>query len=327
MKKVLILGATGFIGGHIAKKAMEQGWIVRGLRRNPSATGHIGKAPIKWVDGNLNDRDSLIKAMGGVNWVFHAAGYYPTQADPREVKKQVSYAEFEISNVLSCALESGVQRLIYTSSLTTIGQVPENESRLADERDVYIPGTMPKSGYYEAKIVMEQAALSAVKNGVEVVVLNPTAVFGPGDVNLTLASILIAVAKGWVRIWVPSTVNVVDVRDVASGHIKAAERGRIGERYILGGENLSLKKALTLAAIEAKSKPPWFEIPYWVLDLTVKIGDIFPFLPLHSNHLRAVRYWQGYNPSKARAELDFTTRPFTITIRDAYNWLNDQGLI
>ena len=152
----LVLGATGFIGGHIARAALEAGWEVRGLRRQAGRTGHVEGLPISWVRGNLKDYASLRLAMDRVDIVFHAAAFYPTDGNPRKVREQIQFAEREIQNVLAAVLAAKVKRFVYTSTLTTIGHPAPEENRLADERDVYSPGTLPKSAYYETKIAMEQ---------------------------------------------------------------------------------------------------------------------------------------------------------------------------
>ena len=229
--------------------------------------------------------------------------------------------------MIESAKQAGIQRLIYTSTLTTIGHPPPGENRLADERDFYIPGTLSKSAYYEAKIVMERAILQAASNGLDTVVLNPTAVLGPGDVYLTMGQLLIAVARGFVIGWLPGDINVVDGRDVGKAHITAVENGLTGERYILGGHNFSIKQALTEAAQVAGVEPPRFEIPLWVLDGLVALGDIFPFIPLPSIHLRAVKLWQGYNSEKAQRELGLSPRPFDETVRDALAWFRSEGML
>lgn len=325
--KTLILGATGFIGGHIALAALDAGWALRGLRRNPNSTGHVGDAPVEWVNGNLDDPASLREAMQGIEIVFHAAAYYPKGGDPRKVPEQVACAKGEIQNVLAAAKEAGVRRFMYTSTLSTIGHPPPEENRLADERDVYHPGALPESGYYEAKIAMEDAVLEAAENGLDAVVLNPTAVFGPGDVHLTMGQLLILAARGLAIAWLPGEINVVDVRDVAQAHIAAAERGRMGERYILGGHNFTVREALTAAALAAGSKPPRFEIPSGWIRFFVWIGDIIPSLPLPGNHLRALPLWQGYNTDKAQAELGLSPRPFSGTVKDSLRWFVKNGLL
>jgi dihydroflavonol-4-reductase len=323
--KALVLGATGFIGGHIARAALDAGWEVRGLRRRANRTGHLGDLPVSWVRGDLKDYASLRLAMDRVDVVFHAAAFYPTDGNPRKVRQQVEFAEREIQNVLASALAAKVKHFVYTSTLTTIGHPQPDENRLADERDFYLPGSLPKSAYYESKIAMEQIVLETVAQKFPAVVLNPTAVFGPGDVNLTLGGLLLAVARGKMIGWLPGEINVVDVRDVAAAHLEAVEKGRVGERYIIGGHNYTVKEALTMAANVAGVRAPRFEIPLWVLKGLSGLGDMLPFLPIPGNHLRTVEYWQGYNCEKAQKAIELSPRPFRDTVWDALEWFRKIG--
>ena len=325
--KTLVLGATGFIGGHIAQSALGAGWSVRGMRRNSKSTGHLGEFPVEWIEGNLDDPVSLGEAMQGVDIVFHAAAYYPQGGNPRKVPGQVAYAMDEIQRVLAAVKGCGVRRFVYTSTLSTIGHPNPEENRLADERDVYQPGTLPESGYYEAKIAMENAVLEAANDGMDALVLNPTAVFGPGDVHLTMGQLLIMVARGQAVAWLPGDINVVDVRDVAQAHITAVENGRSRERYIIGGHNYSVKDALTEVAEIVGVKPPRFEVPMSVLKALVILSDMIPALPLPSNHLRALPLWQGYNIDKAKQELGLSPRPFRDTVQDALDWFGEKGYL
>lgn len=325
MPSCLVLGATGFIGGHIAKAALESGWPTRGLRRDLQAVGHLQGASIEWLTGNLADPDSLITAMQGIDVVFHAAAYYPRGGQPRDVPAQVAHAVQQIDTVLGAARQAGVRRVVFTSTLTTIGPPPRDDDRLADERDFYVPGTIPKSGYYEAKFAMEARLLEAARKGFHAVVVNPTAVFGPGDVHLTLGGLLLAVARGWGIAWLPVTVNVVDVRDVAFAHIAAAEKGKTGERYILGGHNMSMRQAMETVVRVANVRPPRFEVPLKVIAWIVALGDAIPFIST-GNHLRTIRHWQGYNITKAQRELGLDSRPFDNTVRDTLDWFKENSL-
>jgi dihydroflavonol-4-reductase len=173
-KTVLVLGATGFIGGHIARAAVEQGWEVRGLRRQPGALGHLGPAPVRWYEGDLEQPASLLPALAGVELLFHAAAYYPQGSRP--VPEHVAHSVQQTRGVLEAAASARVGRVIFTSSLSTIGQPPTGADRLADERDHYVPGSLPGSAYYECKYAMESEALRACAAGQDVVVTNPTLV-------------------------------------------------------------------------------------------------------------------------------------------------------
>jgi dihydroflavonol-4-reductase len=325
MQSVLVLGATGFIGGHIVLAALKQGWAVRGLRRRPGATGHVGPVPITWFDGDLDRPESLTQAFEGAEVVFHAAGYYPTSG--RNVSAQVVYAVEQTRRVLDEARQAGVSRLVYTSSLTTIGRPPASEARLADERDHYIPGSLPRSAYYECKCAMESEVLRVAAEGFPAVVVNPTAVFGPGDLHMALGKLLLVVARGWAVAWLPAQINIVDVRDVAEAQIEAAKVGHVGERYILGGHNDTVRNLLVLAAEAAGVRRPRFEIPLRWVDMAVWLGDRFPALDRVGNHLRAVRHWQGYDCSKAKRELGLSPRPPEVTLNEALTWYQAHGYL
>ena len=323
--KSLVLGATGFIGGQIARAALDGGWEVRALRRNPKSVGDLEGLPIEWVAGNITNSASLRAAMQGVEIVFHAAAYYPSGTHPRQVPAAVAHARQEIETVLNALRAAQVPRLIFTSTLSTIGQPPPGEKRLADERDTYSPSSMPKNAYYECKIAMENAVLAA--NDIDAVVLCPTAVFGPGDVHLTMGKLLISVARGRVPAWLPGIINAIDVRDVAATHIIAAQHGQRGERYILGGHNFTVEEALRQAARAANVTEPRFEIPLWVTRILVTLDDALPFISISGNHLRALPHWQGYNTSKAQTKLGLKPRPFEETARDALSWFEQKGYL
>ena len=138
---------------------------------------------------------------------------------------------------------------------------------------------------------------------------------------------MLAVARGWGIAWLPVTINVVDVRDVAQAHIQAATQGKIGERYIIGGHNMSLRDALNQAAAIVKVPPPRFQLPLWLLDALVHLDDTMPFINLTGNHLRAIRLWQGYDTTKAENDLGLSPRPVEETLHDAFEWFIDRGLM
>jgi dihydroflavonol-4-reductase len=322
MTTALVLGASGFIGGHIAWQALRAGWEVRGLRRDSGATGHLDGAEIAWFDGDLERPETLMAAFSGAQVVFHAAAYYPSRGG--HVPSQVARSVRQVRAVLQAALRAGVERLVYTSSMSTIG--PAEAGRLADERDHYLPGSLAGSAYYECKYAMESEALRASPD-LPVVVLNPTAVFGPGDVHLALARVLVALSSGWGVAWIPAVTNIVDVRDVAQAHVRSAQVGRPGHRYILGGHNLTVEDLMLQAAPLLGVRPPKFEIPLWAIDALVSVCDHLPGLDQAGNHLRTVRHWQGYDTRKAKAELGLDPRPVEVTLVDAVEWLKARGLI
>ncbi len=328
---VLILGATGFIGGHIVRAALDRGWQVRALRRRPDAVGAIGDVAdrIEWVQGELpfqstaipQDLEGLCSAMRGCDGVFHSAAAYPRAE--RDLAGWVSRSVTQIRAVLQAATAARVSRFVYTSTLTTIG-FPSESGRQADERDFYVPGTS-RSIYYEAKFAMEMEVFRAAAEGLPAVILNPTAVFGPGDIKPTTGEVLLRVARGQVPIYFDAVVNSVDVRDVAEAHVSAAERGRAGQRYILGGHNLALQEVLTTTAHVAGVQPPKWKLSARTVDAVIGVGDWLR-LPL-PDLVKTIRHWQPIDSEKARRELGLKARPFRDTARDTIAWFREQHYV
>ena len=326
MTEILVLGAAGFIGGHIAKAALESDMHVSGLRRDPEQTGHLQGLPIDWVEGDLLETERLQAAMKGKDAVFHAAAYYPRdQRLPRA--QHVQNGNQEIQAVLEAFRSSGAGRLIYTSSLSTIGQPPPGSRRPADERDHYRLGSMPKNAYYEVKSVMEKRVLSAAEEGLNAVILNPTAVFGPGDVNLATGQILVLIARGRALISPPGTINAVDVRDVASAQIQAFSQGKSGERYILGGHNLTIPEFVTAAAQVSGVRPPHFTLPEWTLPVLIRLIDALPLTPDAPDHLRALPQKQRYKIDKAVRNLNLDPRGLEETLYESILWFDHHGYL
>lgn len=325
MKRVLVLGATGFIGGHIARAALGHGWEVLGLRRKSGSTGHLGEAPLRWFEGDIDEPETLASVLDGVDTVFHAAGYYPSHT--RDIAGQVAHAVRQTRGVLNALRQAAVTRVVFTSSMTTIGTVPVHEARLADERDLYIPGSVARSAYYECKFAMESEVLRAALAGLPTVVVNPTAVFGPGDHCQALGGVLLAVARGLAIGWLPASINVVDVRDVAAAQIQATEFGRPGERYILGGHNGTVRDLLNLIAEIADVRAPRIEISTRLVKLVLALGKFIPVLDRMGNHLWAIHTWQAYDCSKAAQELGLKPRPLRQTFEDALSWYRLHGYL
>lgn len=321
--KALILGGTGFIGGQIARAALEAGYQVRALRRRHSVGALTDVAhQIEWVQGDLDDLDSLVAAASGCDVLFHAAAHYPHSS--QDISGEVAYARAQMGRVLEAARRTGVERLIYTSSLTTLGS-PSQPGRLADERDFYTPGSSG-SAYYEAKFAMEQMALEAAAGGLPAIILLPTAVFGPGDVKPTTGQLLLEVAKGRVPVYFDAAINVVDGRDVAAVHVAAVERGRVGERYIIGGHNLTLRQGLTVTARAAGVAPPRIRLPRTLVDAFIRLTDALPGVELPEN-MRTSRFWQPLSTLKAQRELGLAARPLEQTIRDTLAWFREHGYL
>jgi dihydroflavonol-4-reductase len=327
MTRALVLGSTGCIGNNVVRACIAAGWQVRAFRRATSRTWMLDGLDAETVVGDLGDPASLEAAMHGCDVVFHAAAYYPLHSLDRENSLRIAVGEMR--NVLSAAADANVERLVYTSSLTTIGP-PGDPGRLADERDYYLPGST-RSAYFECKWAMESEAWRAAAQGRPVIIVNPTAVFGPWDVKPATGEILLNVAKGRMPVWLDLDVNVVDARDLGHGQVLAAERGHIAQRYILGGDNLPLRRALTMAAQEAGVRPPRWEAPAGLVSAGVRIGEALGRLPLIRplplEHFKTLGEWRALSTEKARRDLGFDPRPTTDTIRDTLAWFRQYGYL
>jgi len=321
------LGATGCIGNNTVRAGLAAGWQVRAFHRPSSDTWMLDGLNVEHTLGDLGDPTSLLEAMRGCDLVIHSAGYYPS--GPGDMAGSLRQATSQMRHVLDAAAETRVRRLVYTSALTTVG-APGEANRLADERDYYLPGSTGSS-YFESKWAMEAEAWRAIARGLPVVIVNPTVVFGPWDVKPTTGEVLLNVARGRLPVWLDLDINIVDARDVGQGQVLAAERGRVGERYILGGQNLPFREALGLAAREAGAPPPRWQLSVSLLRRLVGLGEalgrlpLLRSLPLH--HLRTVTEVRALSTAKAQEELGLETRPVVETIRDTLAWFREHGYL
>jgi dihydroflavonol-4-reductase len=330
------LGATGFIGGQIVIAAHLKGWHVRAARRNPNSVGALSDiAPnerFEWVYADLANADSLFKAMRGYDIVFHAAATYPQNF--RDIAHEVALAKAEMQNVIEAAQAARVSKLIYTSSLTTLTATPPPQiniaqltTPLADENRFYKPGSV-QSAYFEAKFAMEQMALQAAQN-LDVCILLPTAVFGPGDIKPTTSIVIRDSAKlirrGLPLVYFDAVINAVDGRDVAQAHVMAAELGKRGERYIIGGTNASLLSLMLEIAHALNKKPHTIKIARRLVKNIVKVSDWLPFTHMPEN-FRTFEYWQPVSDAKIRSEFGYTSRPLQETVRDTLRWFEKMAM-
>ena len=327
MTRALVLGSTGCIGNNIVRACLAAGWQVRAFHRPGSDTWMLDGLQVEHAVGDILEPATLVAAMRGCDVVFHAAAYYPRHS--LDLPGALRTAVTGMRRVLAAAAEARIERLVYTSTLTTVGP-PADAGRLAAECDFYLPGSTD-SAYFETKWAMEGEAWRAAAQGQPVIIVNPTAVFGPWDVKPTTGEILVNVARGRFPVWLDLDVNVVDARDVGEGQRLAAERGRAGRRYILGGENLPVREALTIAAREAGVPPPRWKAPLGLVRGLVRAGEaagrlpLVPPLPLE--HFKTIGEWRAMDTARARAELGFETRPFVETVRDALAWFREHGYL
>ncbi len=320
--RVCVLGATGFIGGQIARTAHAVGMQVHAVRRRAGTVGAIGDLPVTWHQGDLEDPASLIPAMRGCDVLFHAAGYAPFAE--RDALQATCRGVRQMRGVLWAAGEAGIARVVYTSSLTTIGVPPPGVNRLPDERDGYLPGSTCNP-YYEAKWAMEHEALRANQAGLPVVTLCPTAAFGPGDVKPSTSRILLELAKGRLPFGVDVVTNIVDGRDVALAHVRATTQGIPGERYIVGGHNLNVAHALRQAAQILGVKEPRWTLSVRAVRRLLRLLDRLR-VPVPAT-VRGLPYWQPLNGEKGWQAFGLRPRPFEDTVRETVAWFCEHGYV
>lgn len=327
--RTLVLGATGQLGSNLVRTLLARGGVVRALIRPASAARTLAGLAVERVAGDLNDAASVLRACEGIQAVYHCAGYYPPQTLPAE--QATAQALAETRNVLDAARRASVKRLIFASTLTTIGP-PASASKLADETCRFTT-RYSRNPYLMAKVAMEEAVLAAASNSVPAVVVNPTAFFGPYDSKPTSGTQVLMIAKRRMPFYVEGPINVIDVRDVAAGMIAAAERGRVGERYILGNWNTTQKELNGLIAREAGVMAPLAPVPFPIARLGAKAQDwAFQMVlrrpaPVPGFFIEMLRHMQHYDCSKAIRELEYPRSPVDQAIRDALAWFHANGYL
>lgn len=326
--KAIVLGATGFIGSHIARALVGAGIDVRILRRSTSPSLALEGLKVEEVVGDLNDRDSLIKGMKGCDALFNAAGYYPIYSFDRDHQKSIALRQMR--NVLEAFEESGVSKFVYTSSMSTIGKNPDGPS---NEETPYDPEYFTGL-YYEIKYLLEQEILKYTRRGFHIVMVNPTGVFGDYDVKPTSGTLVVEIANKKVPAIIQAKMNAVDVRDVGKGHVAALLKGCSGTHYILGNHNTTVWDVAHLIAKLAGVPPPKFKIPLAAATVAAHLSEYLgkyllhrekPFLPLVG--IDFLKYGMHYDTSRARNELGFTSTPLEETIEREIRWFRKHHYI
>jgi dihydroflavonol-4-reductase len=342
--RALVTGSTGFVGANLVQGLVEAGHQVRALQRRTSRLDALAGLTYEPASGDILDPASLAEATAGMDWVFHVAAV----ADYWRYGGAAWLYHVNVGgtrNVLETALAAGVQRVILTSSAASLG-VPRcdpqhpgqaryaerNGRALLDETATFnlSPARLP---YGHSKHLAEKVARGFVQRGLEVVILLPTAILGPRDVNMISGSLILAVYRRQVFAIPPGGVNYIDVGDVVAGHIAAAERGQSGQRYILGAHNLTHEQAATTIAQVVGVAPPRLHVPEIFLGPLAAGFDLFnriwPGDPLaDGNQIRLAKYNLFYDASKSRRELRLgTSTPFAASVERTFRWYRDNGYI
>jgi len=322
MKPALVTGASGFLGWHVARVLIERGYHVRGLARRP---GSIGDPEIEEAAGDLRDAESLRRAVAGCGVVFHVAADYRLWV--RDAAEMYRSNVEGTRNLLDATARAGVDRIVYTSTVGCIGFV---EGSLGDETTPVSLEDMTGS-YKRSKFLAEREAMAYAERGLPVVIVNPTAPVGAHDVKPTpTGKTILDFMRGRMPAYVDTGLNVVDARETAEGHWLACEKGRPGERYILGGENLTLKEIFEkLSAITGRRAPgiriPWL-VAYGAGAVSTSVARLTgkpPRAPIDAVRMAKKKMWVSVE--KARRELGFSASPAERGLRHAVEWFNANG--
>lgn len=324
----LVTGVAGFLGSAVARKLAGSGRRVRGVVRASSPRENLADFPGELVEADLRDPAAVRAAMAGAGELFHVAADYRLWArDPEEI---VRNNRAMTGAVMEAALDAGVARVVYTSSVATLLPDPNGP---ADETRAATP-EQATGAYKRSKVVAERLVEDLVRTrGLPAVIVNPSTPIGPRDVRPTpTGRIVVEAATGKMPAFVDSGLNLVHVDDVAAGHLLAAAKGKVGERYILGGEDVALGEMLRDIARIVGRKPPTVQLPVaplfplaWLAELGGKLTGKEPFITLDS--LRMARHHMFYTSAKAERELGYTARPYVAALEDAIAWFRAAGMI
>jgi dihydroflavonol-4-reductase len=325
--RTLVTGATGYLGVDLVHALRAQGREVRALARSDAGAARLEGSGAEVVRGDVTDRDSLATALEGVTRVFHMAGVVGHRARDEERLRRVNVDGSR--NVLEACRSAGVERVVYTSSVAAMGPAA-SPGHPRDEGAWMLDGDdgRPDFRYARTKAAGEQHALQAAADGLDVVVVNPGFVIGPGDVHRVSAWAVEEYLRGNLRFTIDGGLSYVDGRDVVAGHLLAEERGRSGERYILTNDdgNLSHRDFFARVGRVTGRRRRQLHLPKGVLLPLLRIGTALRIpVPLESDELASSSRWWFYTAAKARSELGFETRPLDDTIRDTADWLAADG--
>lgn len=316
MPKTLITGATGFLGSHLARALHQRGDDLRLLVRRAAHVDALEGVEYERATGDITDRRAVNRAMKGVDRVFHVAGRTSMRAEDRESVFDTNVRGARI--VFESALEEGVERLVHTSSASAIGAASSNGA--IDESASFEIGHFGIS-YVNSKHESEFEALSLAARGLPVVIVNPAFTLGPDDPTNTSMGLVKRFLLRRIPAYVDGGLNIVDVRDVAAGHLLADEKGKVGERYILGGRNFTLDRLFADLARISGVPAPRLKVPAAVaigaLEAGSKAGVPLPGSP---EEVRAATLWWTFKNTKAKRELGFEARPHEETLEAAVAW-------
>ena len=328
MARALVLGATGHIGSHVVRALLADGHQVRAAYRSDRFLHLLEGLPVERVRVDLETLDGLREALEGCEWVFHSAGYYSMFREPSQ--PAVARGIESTRRILAEFRGAGVRRVVFTSSAATIQRVPGRDATEADAEPW--PLTEPRPLYATDKIAMEREALRAQQDGLSVVIVNPSVCLGEYDAHPFSGRAILAFAKHRLPFYVEQTFNAVYTGDVGVGHVRAAERGRLGERHLLTCRHLTVRELAHLVADAARVPRPRLRVSYPVVWVAAALSEAVawltrtqPILPRQAAH--TIRRGQRLDGTKAVRELGLPQTPVEEAIRRAVAWFSAHGYL
>jgi dihydroflavonol-4-reductase len=313
--KTLVTGGAGFIGSHLVRALAGRGDDLRLLLRKTTRTDHLDDLEFERATGDITDRRALRRALREVDRVFHAAGRTSMRRSDRDAVFRVNVVGSR--TVFEEALRAGVERVVYTSSVSAVGTASRGGT--ADESTSFNLGHLG-IGYINSKHEAEVQGLRLAAKGLPIVFVNPSFVFGPDNPTRTSMGLVRRFLLGRVPAYVEGALNVVDVRDVAAGHLLADQRGEVGERYILGGRNFTLDRLFADLSRLSGVAPP-VKLPVSMVLASIELAERLGLpAPSSRDEVRSGALWWTYRNTKARKELGFEPRPHEETLGDAVAW-------
>lgn len=316
MPKTLVTGGSGFLGSHLVRALAERGDELRLLARRSSELGHLEPVEFERVTGDVTDRRAVRRALQGVERVFHVAGRTSLRPSDRESVFATNLRGARI--VFEEALRAGVERLVHTSTVGAIGVAKPHST--ADEESPFEIGHLGLS-YVNSKHEAELEAFRLAAHGLPVVIVNPSFVLGPDDPSRTSMGLVRRFCLGQIPAYVDGALNIVDVRDVAQGHLLADARGKPAERYILSGRNFTFDRLFADLARISGVDPPPLKLPAGVALAGARMAELGRVgLPTAVDEILSASQWWAYRNTKAKRELGFAPRPHEQTLEDAVAW-------
>ena len=325
---ILVTGASGFVGSAVARALLAEGERVRVLVRPTSPRTNIAGLDVEVATGDIRDRAAMARALDGCRHLFHVAADYRLWApDPDEIVR----ANLEGTRaVMEAARDARLERVVYTSSVATLKL--RQDGVPVDETAPNHPDTTI-GAYKTSKVLAERLVESLVAEGLPATIVLPSTPIGPRDVKPTpTGRIVVEAANGRMPAYIDTGLNLVHVDDVARGHLLAWKRGRVGERYILGGQDVGLGEMLRVIAGLVGRKPPTVELPRgpifplaYAAEVVARFTGREPFATVDA--LRMAKYRMFFSSAKAEAELGYAARPYPEALADAVSWFRAAGFI